>query len=439
MFSFLLIYVIKNNDYDNDDISLNDIGFTIWSGDPLFKDRIAALTRTWFQFLPEVHVYSDKINETFARAILAQTNHVNIIFHEQNVFPYHLIGSVYPDPWVTVQERHLPHMANAFKYMPNKKWYFFGDDDTYLFPESLPYYLKSQQNPLDRITGQIWFSLPHLNRFFKNENESHIFAQGGAGFFVTHNIMKTIAPYLVNCSHQASTYFFPSDIRLSFCLEKIYGNDRLLNDGIYKHSNSIVHGDRVEKSVPRSNVNDWPISYHHIVPSIIDYYYYASVSQWKDGQGNDRYVSWTHLTFFDFQFEIEDGKLMRFVWGYKIYFDITEHFQSRAMRQSGLIDSGLANYPAIIALSQLEPLFAPNDKKKISPIRYIQKYDANLTVVYNCDSNLKPGTIFMDSFIDDTLIFNVACGESHYFPITHNSTISPLLFYKEPSEDDFDF
>ena len=429
LFFIFLIYPRPVHELKDD-----DIGYIISTGENVMEQRISAQARSWFQFIPEVHVYSNKINESVVKKIVSQNNHVNIIFHEFDIISYALIGSQKGDKWNMAQQRHLPHIADSIQFMPQKKWYMFLDDDTFLLPDSIPLFLSDHINEKNSIYGLIWASFIVLNKFYLQEDQTHIFSQGGAGVFIAAPILHNISSFLPLCNTQISGFNIPSDLKFSMCMERFYGNSIFKN--YHPINDNIIHGDRVEKSKPRDSMKNWTMTFHHIESENSDQLFNASTSRWTDAFGCDRFVSWSHIAFTEDVFEVENGRVLRMIWGYKLYYDETEYKTTLEYKKRNAYDEQQKNVLSIVAISQPEPIFKDDDVEKIQPFQYVQHYSGNITLIYKCDPLIELGEIEFDhSELFDLIFFNIFCQKSQKFPINHNGTSSPVIIHrKDPNE-----
>lgn len=83
--------------------------------------------------------------------------------------------------WSLDKYKFLPMLAHARKTFPNKKWYIYIEDDTYLFLTSLLSWLQTQS----------YNSKPlYFGAFSGEGNET--FAQGGSGLVFSQSLMKTV-------------------------------------------------------------------------------------------------------------------------------------------------------------------------------------------------------------------------------------------------------
>jgi hypothetical protein len=83
--------------------------------------------------------------------------------------------------WRLDKYKFLPMLAHARKTFPDKKWYIYIEDDTYLFLTSL----------LSWLSTQSYNSKPlYFGAFSGEGNET--FAQGGSGLVFSQSLMKTV-------------------------------------------------------------------------------------------------------------------------------------------------------------------------------------------------------------------------------------------------------
>ncbi|OHT11963.1 hypothetical protein TRFO_18339 [Tritrichomonas foetus] len=298
-------------------LSLDDIAFGIWTGIEMFESRMIPLAKTWLQFIPEIHVYSDEVPKNQAEAIVTQNNHLNIKFHEIPMFSNYLVGTKHEGKWNSVQSRHLFAIVDLYKRFPNKTWYVLGDDDTYLFPDALLRFLSNQDPDVPVIYGFTFFVFEHINRFFPNPEVPHAFAQGGAGILMTRKIMQMISPFLPMCAEIYTGVNFASDMRLSACIQRFLN----MSDDVFQFLPSL-HGDTPYKSKTKHQFDHPPITFHHVVPPLIDYVWYASCSVWKDADNVEKYVKWNSIALTELFIEVgREGSLMEIQWGFCIYLD----------------------------------------------------------------------------------------------------------------------
>ena len=398
-------------------LTLNDIAFGMCSGIETFDERVIPMAKTWYQLIPSIHVYSDEIPKESLNEILNSSNHLNIYFHETPTFSHYMVGTRWDDKWNSVQNRHLYAFGDLYFHEPDKAWYVLGDDDTFMFPNSLVTFLSSVPEDDIRIFGRGFLVFEHLNVFFKNPDINHYFVQGGAGIAIPAKVMKVFAPCAQNCTQIFSGVNFPSDMRLSACLERFFGfrvDEGAREKSLFRSWRGF-HSD-----VPmKENVGDIvPISYHHIVAPLCDQLWMAVFTKWKNSNGVDMYIDWSFVAMKELNIELgRRGLLCEFQFMFRIYLDGRKGEQ-------------------MICQSQPEPVFK-NDTKRKHPREFVQRFEGNITMRYICDDSISGETIVFDSFLldEEGCSFKVACPSIRKYPINHEGTKSPLHLIKSPVQE----
>jgi hypothetical protein len=396
-------------------VTLDDIAIGIWSGVEVFTERVLPMSRTWFRLVPSLHVYSDELVNTSLEAIVNCTNHLNLFFHETPTFSHYMVGSQWDNKWNNVQNRHLYSLGDLYFREPDKKWYFLGDDDTFLYPNVLAEFLSSVPDNDTHIHGRIFHAFDHVNFVFRERDSDHLFVQGGAGIVIPAEIMRDLAPKMENCTQMFSGVNFPSDMRLSACLERLfnYSVDPGV-PGVFVHAHGMLNGD-----TPMREVAVWqrpPITYHHIVPPLIEQVWMGAFSLWTDAAGIDVYVDWSWIAMKEMPIELGS----EYMWcecqfGFKFYL-------------------GGRNGVELTVMSHPEPVFDPSDKELRNPVKFIQKFEGNIVVVYLCFNGMANNIIEFDSFLleQDGCAFRMMCPPARAFPVNHPGTQSPLNVTRSP-------
>jgi len=364
----------------------------------MIMKRVLPLAKTWLQLFPHFHIYTDYILDEEIEAITNSSSHINITIHSIPTTGHHLIGSPFDDEWNHAQTRHLIAIDDLYQQNPNKKWYFLGDDDTYIYPNNILTHLQSLDYTLPHVYGFLFLSFHDLEIFYLNNN-SHYFAQGGAGIFISQAMMKIVGDNLLNCSKYYDTYNFASDMRLSACIEKTANDKNITLPGLYFfHCNDELHGDIPEKSSEKTSIANPTVTYHHVVPPMTYHLWNSSISIWKNDDV-DVYVDWgsysTSIFYSDISF---CGNRAKIYWGYKIIFGSDD------------MDEPL------LSLSQPEPIFGKNQSS--IPIMYKQSFQKGITLKYICDESLSAVDILFDHFLvgeEEGTAFKVFCQKPSYF------------------------
>ena len=406
-------------------LSFDEIGFAVWSGREYTTRRVVSQAGTWYQLIPEVHVYSDEYYNGSIETVLKESNHTNIVFHDFGHKGGHLIGSEFEHRWYYAQTRHLLTIADFYERFPNKKWYIWSDDDTYLYPESILNLLDKydSRNPL--IFGVTYCSWDSVAEIIEPKRNCHPFAQGGAGVFFSHNFMSSIHPYLRNCSEMYNDPNFAGSMRLAICVERFLGIDK------WEVGKTIFNlSPRLHSSNPLQETEGgvkFPLSFHRMRHFLLYNIWNATESVWIDGDGKIRHVSWDNITMSTFHINIAPNKKMVFHWGFRMRFE-----------------EDTSRY--IYATTCPIPIFEKDDQMKRYPIMFDQEYEQGITIRYICANNETYENNDSDDFDVDEMTFDsylwpekngvaflLKCPESKLLPIQNNDPKSMQVITREPS------
>jgi hypothetical protein len=396
-------------------VTLDDIAICIWSGIEVFHTRVAPMARTWFRLAPSIHVYSDEIINSSVESMTNCTNHLNVSFHETPTFAHYMVGTQWNNRWNNVQNRHLYALGDVYFREPNKKWYLIGDDDTFVYPNTLTEHLTAIDGDVDHIRGRTFLAFEHVNSMFRNPNLSHGFAQGGAGIAIPGPLMARLAGKMENCTQIFSGVNFPSDMRLAACLERLFNYSVIAHtEGVFAHDSGVFNGDVPMKL--DATFKTPPATYHHIVDSLVDQLWMAGFSLWTDNNGVDVYIDWSWLTMKEINIQLGSANMFcEFQFGFKIYLN------GRTGEQ-------------LTVLSQPEPIFGDGDEEHRKPRKFEQRFEGDVFMQYVCDDRLDNQTVVFDSFLleKDGNAFRVMCPPVRTFAISHPGKTSPVMVTRSP-------
>ena len=393
---------------------MDEIALGFWTGREMLNTRIQEMARTWMQLVPEIHIYTDEVSDERMREVLAQSSHLNIKFHVLHTPSHELVGTRYYQPWGIAQDRHVAAVADLGEREPNKTWYLFGDDDTYMFPENLKLFIAGK-NPDDlTIYGNTWGAWARAHVIFP-KNRSKTFAQGGGGVLMGRKMMSMLRPHLRKCREVFRTGVAASDMILAACVA------RYVKDRAFKGT-SEFSGD-----VPWNKARLWKsleITLHHVVPPTIQQVANAHLSVWKVDNGTEVYVDWSHVSLVEFIAPVgEAGRFCRVMWGYRIYDDLS-HPTSSNPRSDNWTGSIEPPVPVIDDVGQIQ--------------WYTQRFSHSIKFKYICDVNLSRGEVLFDSLLPPSQgygsVFRVFCPAPQQFLHNHASG-SPLSVTREPTND----
>jgi hypothetical protein len=401
-------------------VPLDDIACAIASGNQVFHSRISSLARTWLQLVPHCHIYTDDANSTDIQSIVNQTSHLNLTFHILHSRSHALVGTKHDDAWNHAQDRYMSVISDLFEREPTKSWYFFCDDDTFVYPSGIVAFLSDKTHNESVLYGRLYQPWLESMVFYKNGTDWTVMAQGGAGFLVSRPLADEIKANLTFCREIYMSANLPSSTRLSLCLERFLGSARTLQTQIYRHDEWSFHHDSHLASLPRWNTS-WPyLSFHHIVPPMADELWNASVSVFEN-----RYWDWSAVTLACFAAEIgEHNRVMEVMWGYRLCESASafgEMERTKNYRRSG-------NFSR--AVSGPVPVF---DGDGPEPAWFDQEFDGGITLRYRCDGRLNSGVVRFGHHLDDRYgtEFRVKCPPAQPFLHNHPGGESPLVVMEE--------
>ena len=408
---------------DNFKYNLNDIAFGVWTGGNVFFSRAVNLAKTWFQFVPQIDLYTDFIPKNGFTKIYKASNHLNLYIHVTPTYDEFMKYTSLNKIWGTVQNRHLFTIYNIYKRYPNKKWYVICDDDTVIQPNLIPYFLDlyNYTHQIPVLIGHRQYHLNYLNKFTHN-GKAAAFAQGGAGMIFSHSLMKDISNDIMNCSIMKQAPNYPSDIRLIHCINELYANyngrdhqeKNKLSENIISNSKGWLSGMELHNK-DRKKPGKSFISYHKVTNELYELIYNATYSIWKDSNHQERYCDFSFLTgsSINVQF-LNKNQITKILFGIQIQiFNFTN---------------------CIKAISPFKPIFDENDKQHIQPIRFTQKYEENFEITLLCNDNLENDEFIFDSFYpvgSKGIYYAVKCPKSQKFLINSKKSSSiqhPVIY-----------
>lgn len=408
----LITLVLNNFRY-----SLDDMAFGVWTGGNVFFSRAIELAKTWFQFVPQMDLYTDFIPKKGYKSIYKASNHLNLYIHVTPTFDDFLKYTSNYYLWGAVQNRHLFTIYNIYKRYPNKKWYVICDDDTVIQPNLIPYFLDlfNYSHKIPVLIGNPYLHLGYLSKY-AHDDKIACFVQGGAGMIFSQSLMKDVSNEIMNCSIMKQAPKYPSDIRLIHCINEIYAywnethQNETKNVNVIGNSKGWLSGLELENKKSKKNGTSF-MSYHKIKGSDYSLVYNATYSIWKDSNNQKRYCDFSFLTgsITNVQF-LNRNQITKIMFGMKIHlFNFTD---------------------CIKAISPFIPIFDKNDKQHIQPISFTQKYENDFEITLLCNDNLNNDEFILDSFYPvgkKGMFYAVKCPKSRKF-LKSSSVVHPIIY-----------
>jgi hypothetical protein len=198
-------------------LTFNDMAIGVIASSRYFAERLPAMSRAWFELVPEVHIYLDEVKR---HELPPLSNHSNCFFHVNTMIAYELVGTEFEDNWNDAQTRHLLHIADLYERCPNKTFYLIVDDDTFVYPRNIVTFASMLRPELPRLYGRLFAMWETNLNLYRKPYAYANFVHGGSGCLYSFSLMKLIAPYLRNCSLIYEMARVPSDMRISFCIDR---------------------------------------------------------------------------------------------------------------------------------------------------------------------------------------------------------------------------
>ena len=388
-------------------ITFDDIVFVVWSGKECIGTRIRELAKSWYNLIPEVHVYTDYIDEKEADIITNENPHLKIIFHCTEMRGDYLIGSAFENPYNHAQSRHLLSIVDIYGIYPNKKWYFFCDDDCYVIPNRVLDLCKRLEG---KLFGQTFYFIEETYKFFPSKDPTRTFQHGGPGVIMANDFISSVVPYIMDCNSIYQCSIMGSDIKLSACYGRIFG----LREWYYRKDYSTntfgyFNSNRPEHNIQWGGIPEHAMTYHLILPPDTILIRKSHYSEWKDNKNRSLYVDWGDMMMQDMQISL----------GHQDY-EFQFNFWYSIRKSNFLL------YP----LDTPKPIFSSKDKEREMPIAYEQEYPGNLTVRVNCDQNKQSMDPYQDGFLSiprSGPVIYMKCPYPQEFKINHIEHIEPTI------------
>ncbi|EAX96883.1 hypothetical protein TVAG_390900 [Trichomonas vaginalis G3] len=357
MISFLFYFSVSDPKRI-ETLTLNDLAFGIFASSTT-SSRLEQMFATWYQDIPNLEIFS-VTDLKLDKKSLEKYNNLNA---NVNIYNYsYQNGS---DDWSIAQTYQGFYQNELLRKYPNKKWYIFGDDDTFIYKDSLIQILETVNSSEPHILGRSFLISQEDLLTLENPDPNFQFIHGGSGLCLTKPFGEKILP-----KHKECANLYPgkvSDLRLMLCLQKF--------DPDCQKYLSWKDGFNAEHPTQESSVKKPPISYHKIFGKDALQIWNAVHTEWM--KGNDRMVvSWVNYTLKDRYFSIDETNVpVGFMFGYKLF--IGEDRTSTG----------------IYASTPINPIF---DKTNSTILRYHQRF-GQYDVYYNCRDDLDDGIFRLSS------------------------------------------
>lgn len=366
MFSFFISFCFCD-EMKIENITLDDIVFSILTSNTT-SSRLEPMISTWYRDIPNLEIFSASTIPKIEKMFEGKDN----IYASVNIY-----NQTFPDAsddWYNAQDYHSFFHNKVLKKYPDKKWYVFGDDDTFIYIDSLIEQLEKVNSSEDHIIGRSFLIPDDYRDKFSIKNKYFQFIHGGSGLCITNSLAKQVFPKYKECVDKFP--FVISDLRIMLCLDA-FNNVSQQYLGWKSGFNAMI-------PTKESPVEGPPVSFHHVVDKEAKRMWNAVHSEWVSGN-NRSVVSWINYTLIDRYLPVDDTKF-NFMFGYKI------------------VKGDNREEEGFYASTPIEPVY---DYSNITIVKYRQQF-WNKFVDYRCTKELTPGVFHLSSRnIDETVLFEL--------------------------------
>jgi hypothetical protein len=194
-------------------LTIDDIAIAVQSNVHYIERLILPMSQTWFQLVPEVHVYTDALPDAALPPFMANPRS-KVFFHVLSDFGQVHVGTRFSSGWDLAQSRHLHAIADLCDRHPHKSFYFICDDDTFVLPSNLVRSLEALDADSLAVYGLVYGTREFASIFFRRPGPR--FNHGGAGIVVPRGMMAQVGPRLRTCSDAFEIAAMGSDMRLAW-------------------------------------------------------------------------------------------------------------------------------------------------------------------------------------------------------------------------------
>ena len=359
--------------------------FVVFSCKENIKTRLKALTETWFKQIPEVHVYLDDITQEEAEYLVNGNDRVNIIFHTMPDTTPFLIGTSYDTPLYKSRIRNILALSDIYKQYPNKKWYYFGQDDSYLLPHKYAQTFNRKNWGADHIYGHSWYFFDSNYRFIPREG-TKMFYDIHPGYAITNPMLKKMSENAELIFTKYASPLIEEELKVTLLGDASVNN---YYKDISNHLTWLLAQSNVIKSQKERGYIGTDVCAYSYMGQHMRKLYGGTYCEWKSEDGIKQ-VSFEYLSGQRLPVEFATpGGVALFTFGY--YFKPSNDF--------------------IFSTSPISPVFSESDRSHKEPIAYTQAF-GEINVTYSCDPSLNDGELAADGLqgsLSDELTIRIRC------------------------------
>jgi len=177
-----------------------------------YWERFAANANGWHLQFPDILVYTfDRVeeNSTLSRIY----NQIDKVFESE------------PTTSSSRNNMQLATVGEMYRDNPNADYYIIVDDDTVLVPVNLRGMIRDLRlNPNNETMLGRCVGYDEVG-----DGRGYSFVVGGAGIFMSHALVKAMAPHIPKCRHEY-THVYHADARIGGCINYTMKHAEVLDD-----------------------------------------------------------------------------------------------------------------------------------------------------------------------------------------------------------------
>ena len=305
-------------------LSPSDIAVAILSGYECVSTRVLAAAETWISQFPDVFVYADKFPKDAMDKISAAARSTRVHCIPLGNCARHLW---FANAWQRAQPRILKAMHDLFTRAPDKQWYLFLDDDSYVLTENLLAILDRLSKPEPHVVGHFYCAWERLADL--PDGDCLQFPQGGAGIAINRHFFANMSDKLLECNEKFNSRLFAGSMRLGACAFEHMG-------AAWSHKRVIQHfpGQFLSQSPLTEIENHRTISqaatFHNLSPRDLHFVHRGHISEYTDPNGTTMLVDWSQFTGHPYPIYIAENQPLNLCFGYAITLPNTDQVVATA-------------------------------------------------------------------------------------------------------------
>lgn len=253
-------------------LSVDDVAFGVLTCHQYLGTRLHAQQRTWLRHVKHVMAFTDEAPPD------ADKLGIELVVEKPPMGPKEMLEPGHG------ARRALGALEALHRRFPEAKWYFFVDDDTFVYVPTLLTEVLGRRSPdSPHYVGWAYRAGRALHGWAPGQYRPQI-AIGGAGFAISAKLMAELVPQVPACRSRY-TWDWPGDLRIAQCVSD-------LGYGVEDEARLHPEAPRYEATWRDLWTNgEPPVSFHHLAPQEVMQLYEAEVVRRYDKLGTLDFAS----------------------------------------------------------------------------------------------------------------------------------------------------